>query len=189
VWFLSIITAGKQQQVQAVIDAELIPNIIHHLQYSEIQIQKEAAWCISNLTMSGSKEQIHYIVTQHVIPPLCNLLQQQDTQVLQVCLDAIHNILKQTQEENLETVTTEIEECGGLDKIENLQTHSHGDIYQQSYEIIDKFFSNGTDEEDISSINQASTLPNSSNEFSFGTMNTNQAVPDNNNGNNAHFQF
>ncbi|CAF0803603.1 unnamed protein product [Rotaria sp. Silwood1] len=189
VWFLSNITAGNQQQVQAVIDAQLIPDVIHHLQYSEIQIQKEAAWCISNLTMSGSKQQIQYIVTQRVIPPLCNLLQQQDTQVLQVCLDAIHNILKQIPEENLEAVTTEIEECGGLDKIEHLQTHSSSDIYQQSYEIIEKFFSNETDDEDISSMNQAPTLLNSSNEFSFGNMNTNQAVPDNNNENNAHFQF
>lgn len=31
VWFLSNITAGNQQQVQAVIDAGLIPLIIHHL--------------------------------------------------------------------------------------------------------------------------------------------------------------
>ena len=31
VWFLSNITAGNQQQVQAVIDAGLIPMVIHHL--------------------------------------------------------------------------------------------------------------------------------------------------------------
>lgn len=31
VWFLSNITAGNQQQVQAVIDAGLIPMIIHQL--------------------------------------------------------------------------------------------------------------------------------------------------------------
>lgn len=30
-WFLSNITAGNQQQVQAVIDAGLIPMIIHQL--------------------------------------------------------------------------------------------------------------------------------------------------------------
>ncbi len=42
-----------------------------------------------------------------------NLLQQQDAQMLQVCLDALHNILKQTPEEKLESITTEIEECGG----------------------------------------------------------------------------
>ena len=31
VWFLSNITAGNQTQVQAVIDAGLIPMVIHHL--------------------------------------------------------------------------------------------------------------------------------------------------------------
>ena len=31
VWFLSNITAGNQQQVQAVIDAGLLPEIIRHL--------------------------------------------------------------------------------------------------------------------------------------------------------------
>jgi hypothetical protein len=119
-----------------------------------------------------------------------NLLEQQDAQILQVCLDALHNILKQTGEENLEAVVTQIEECGGLDKIENLQTHSNGDIYHQSYEIFEKFFSNEANDEDISSMNQAPALLNSSNEFSFGNLHTNQTVPENNEeNNNARFQF
>jgi len=31
VWFLSNITAGSQQQVQAVVDAGLVPLIVNHL--------------------------------------------------------------------------------------------------------------------------------------------------------------
>lgn len=89
-WFLSNITAGNQQQVQAVIDAGLIPMIIHQLaKVSHIMnslfiiicfnqdfwiknllcesvftlkgdfgTQKEAAWAISNLTISGRKDQV-----------------------------------------------------------------------------------------------------------------------------------
>jgi hypothetical protein len=118
--------------------------------------------------MSGSAQQIQYVVHQNVIPPLwfvqkttnfssiffliflSNLLQQQDPQILQVCLDALHNILKQTSEENLEVVTMKIEECGGLDKIEHLQTHANREIYQQSYDIMEKFFSHET----VSEINE-----------------------------------
>ena len=37
VWFLSNITAGNQQQIQAVINSQLIPDVIHHLQYVRIE--------------------------------------------------------------------------------------------------------------------------------------------------------
>jgi hypothetical protein len=50
----------------------------------EFQTQKEAAWAISNLTISGNKQQVAYLVQQGVIPPFCNLLSCKDTQVVQV---------------------------------------------------------------------------------------------------------
>ena len=71
VWFLSNITAGNQQQVQSVIEAGLGPMVIGHLSKGEFQTQKEAAWAISNLTISGNKTQVAYLVTQGVIPPFC----------------------------------------------------------------------------------------------------------------------
>jgi hypothetical protein len=50
----------------------------------EFQTQKEAAWAISNLTISGNKQQVAYLVQQGVIPPFCDLLSCKDTQVVQV---------------------------------------------------------------------------------------------------------
>ena len=50
----------------------------------EFQTQKEAAWAISNLTISGNKSQVSYLVEQGVIPPFCHLLSCKDTQVVQV---------------------------------------------------------------------------------------------------------
>ena len=76
------------------IDAGLIPQIILLLSYGEFQTQKEAAWAISNLTVSGRKEQVTYLVHQGVIPPFCKLLTCKDAQVIQVLLDGLHNILK-----------------------------------------------------------------------------------------------
>lgn len=149
VWFLSNITAGNQQQVQAVIDANLVPMIIHLLDKGDFGTQKEAAWAISNLTISGRKDQVAYLIQQNVIPPFCNLLTVKDAQVVQVVLDGLSNILKMA-EDQAETIANLIEECGGLEKIEQLQNHENEDIYKLAYEIIDQFFSSDDIDEDPS---------------------------------------
>uniref|UniRef100_A0A7N8Y6W3 Importin subunit alpha n=1 Tax=Mastacembelus armatus TaxID=205130 RepID=A0A7N8Y6W3_9TELE len=140
VWFLSNITAGNQQQVQAVIDAKLVPMIIHLLDKGDFGTQKEAAWAISNLTISGRKDQVAHLIEKQVIPPFCNLLTVKDAQVVQVVLDGLSNILKMADDE-AETIANLIEECGGLEKVEQLQNHENEDIYKLAYEIIDQFFS------------------------------------------------
>uniref|UniRef100_A0A672PW87 Importin subunit alpha n=1 Tax=Sinocyclocheilus grahami TaxID=75366 RepID=A0A672PW87_SINGR len=154
VWFLSNITAGNQQQVQAVIDAGLIPMIIHQLAKGDFGTQKEAAWAISNLTISGRKDQVEYLVQQNVIPPFCNLLSVKDSQVVQVVLDGLKNILIMAGEE-ASTIAEIIEECGGLEKIENLQQHENEDIYKLAFEIIDQYFSGDDIDEDPTLIPEA----------------------------------
>uniref|UniRef100_A0A3Q3G0N2 Importin subunit alpha n=1 Tax=Labrus bergylta TaxID=56723 RepID=A0A3Q3G0N2_9LABR len=151
VWFLSNITAGNQQQVQAVIDAGLIPMIIHQLAKGDFGTQKEAAWAISNLTISGRKDQVEFLVEQNVIPPFCYLLSVKDSQVVQVVLDGLKNILIMAGDE-ASTIAEIIEECGGLEKIENLQQHENEDIYKLAFEIIDQYFSGDDIDEDPSLI-------------------------------------
>ena len=48
--------------IKAVIDANIIPKLIELLQNGEFKIKKEAAWAISNATLSGIQEpnQIRY---------------------------------------------------------------------------------------------------------------------------------
>jgi len=47
---------------------------------------------------------------------------------------------------DLENVASQIEECGGLDKIESLQNHENVDIYKLAYEIVEKFFNDEPEE-------------------------------------------
>lgn len=44
------------------------------------------------------------------------------------------------------SVAMVIEECGGLDKLENLQTHENEQIYQKVVQLIDNYFSNVSDD-------------------------------------------
>jgi len=140
VWFLSNITAGNQNQVQTVIDAGLIPYVIKNLEHSRDYLtRKEAAWTISNLTVSGSREQVLYVVNENVLPGFCKLLGEQDTQIIQVVLDGISNILRAAGEYQ-EQLTAIIEECGGLDYIELAQNHENEEIYKLAYDIVDTYF-------------------------------------------------
>lgn len=46
--------------LQAVIEAGIIPPLIQLLQIAEFEIKKEAAWAISNATSGGTHDQIKY---------------------------------------------------------------------------------------------------------------------------------
>lgn len=89
-----------------------LQGVIFMFLQGEFQTQKEAAWAISNLTISGNREQVARLIQEGVIGPFCDLLSCKDTQVVQVVLDGIHNMLKLagTQVEHLANM---IEECGG----------------------------------------------------------------------------
>lgn len=149
-WTISNITAGNANQIQAVIDTGLMEDIIHVLGEGEFRCRKEAAWAVTNLTVGGTLEQILYLVQAGVIVPLCNHLTVKDPQVLTVLLDAINNILSAATKVNaLENACFYIEQCGGLDKIENLQSHENVDVYRIAFGIIDSYFSGDGDEDEV----------------------------------------
>jgi len=180
-WTISNITAGNTEQIQAVIDANIIPKLIEILQNGEFRIKKEAAWAISNATLSGIKEpnQIRYLVEQGCIKPLCDLLVCGDNSIINISLDALDNILKvgeldaRDNPDNQNLMALQIEECGGMEKINYLQGHENDEIYQKAYNIIDHYFSEGDD--DVADLAPA---VNQSGEYDF-SMNTDQFVPQN----------
>ena len=80
--------------VQAVIDAQIIPPLIYLLASAEFDIQKEAAWAISNATSGGSHDQIKYLVYAGCIKPLCDLLDCGEVKIVKVAMEGLENILK-----------------------------------------------------------------------------------------------
>lgn len=138
-WFISNITAGSTNQVQAVIDNQIIPSIVHYLDKGDFSQQKEAAWTVYNMSLSGCPKQLYVLFEAGVIPPLCNMLSLTDNGVVRNLLEALSTLLAALHEDHPD-VLHEIEECGGLDKIETLQNYPNQDIYQFAYSIIDKYF-------------------------------------------------
>lgn len=140
-WFLSNVVAGSQEQIQAVIDANFVPMIIHFLSSGDYQQQKEATWAVFNFCLTGSQEQLQVLIKHGAIPALCDLLTLHDNTVIKNVLEAIKSLLRKCDNEDDHTVRDQIEECGGLDRIEALQDSTNQEIYQYAYVIIETYFS------------------------------------------------
>jgi len=145
-WTISNITAGTKDQIQCVFDNNIIPPLVELLKNAEFDIKKEAAWAISNATSGGSVEQIKYVVDQNSIQPLCDLLDAKDGRIVTVALEGLENILRVGKDEAQKAGLSNspygqlVEAAGGLDKIEQLQTHEQNEIYEKAMKIIETYF-------------------------------------------------
>jgi len=140
-WTVSNITAGPPEQIQAVIDSGILPPLIEVIKTGDFKAQKEAAWAVTNLTSGGSVEHIVLLCQSGAMKPFCDLLDTKDEKVLTVVMDGLANILSTASKHGeVENVCVMIEECDGLDKIENLQNHENETVYKKALELIETFF-------------------------------------------------
>mmetsp|Transcript_16451 Transcript_16451/g.33332 ORF Transcript_16451/g.33332 Transcript_16451/m.33332 type:complete len:548 (+) Transcript_16451:75-1718(+) len=170
-WTISNITAGNVRQIEAVKDANIIPSLVDILRNSEFDIKKEAAWAISNATCGGSEDQIRYLVQQAVVNPLCQLFKAPDPKIIMVALEGIENILRVgvvdlPKYNGINKYAEFVEECGGLDLIEELQRHDNEEIYNKAVNILQIYFD--TQEEGEDDPDLAPTVSSNQQQFSFG---------------------
>lgn len=167
-WALSNITAGTKEQIQVALQNNIVPPLLRILQSDVFNVQKEAAWAISNITSGGNPEQINYVVQQGGCQALCNLLTCDDSKIVLVVMEALQNCLevgKQMSGDGENSVCDIIEECGGLDEIEELQKHENTEVYTKSVTIIQEYFGDEDEDEDTG------LAPGSNgNQFSFGAI-------------------
>jgi len=148
-WTISNISAGSAVQIQSVMDNLLFQPVISLLHRGEFDVKKEAAWAIANATSGGSPEQIKCLVELGCITPLCELLNSNNTKLVLVVLEALENILELGHKEKSLThgknvFAFKVEECGGLDSLEELQSResfqNEDEIYKKLVSIVRKFF-------------------------------------------------
>jgi len=101
-------------------------------------------YTLSFYISGGTVEQIAFLRQIGVIAPLCGLLEANDPKTVLVVLDGLANTLTAAEKlGELEKVSLMIEECGGLDRIEDLQSHENIEIHHKALEILEQYFSTG----------------------------------------------
>ncbi|XP_069499186.1 importin subunit alpha-8 [Ambystoma mexicanum] len=141
-WALSNIAAGPAQQIQQLITCGLLSPLVEVLNKGDFKAQKEAVWAVTNYTSGGTVEQVVQLVQCGVMAPLLSLLTSKDSKVILVILDAISNIFMAAEKlGEVEKLCLLVEELGGLESIEALQTHDNHMVYRAALALIEKYFS------------------------------------------------
>jgi len=178
IWAISNIAAGTSEQIAALIEADVLPSVIKALEEGDFKIQKEAIWVITNFTSGGSLDHIVYLLHCNVIKPLCELLKVPDTKTVMVALDGMRNILMKASQmtgthalivegqemDAVIEVTKLIEEHGGIDDLELLQTSENDTISKLAYDLVDQYFQEEDEEDEM----VAPTMGNDGYQFSVG---------------------
>ncbi|CAK9303095.1 unnamed protein product [Gordionus sp. m RMFG-2023] len=177
---LGNIVTGTDTQTQLVIDSGILPYFHDMLQQTDDEkLIKESLWFLSNIA-AGNKDQIQtlyqsglmpaiiqcskrvilLVLQTEAIPSLCDRLTIKDPQLLKIILQSLSCVLKYAARSSqslesrdnvtLNILVQQIEQCGGLDKIESLQRHENAEIYAVSNSIVDIYFSHQSNEEDTS---------------------------------------
>jgi importin subunit alpha-1 len=139
-WLLSNIAAGNSDQISAVISkASMMQTVLNLLEKAEWDVRKEAAWVVSNIATGGLTSHVHDLVEFGAINALCSVISAADPKILLVILDAIDSILRVGKSSDRDYAGY-VDECDGLDAIENLQTHENDNVYEKAVAIIETYF-------------------------------------------------
>ncbi|MFT7797738.1 importin subunit alpha-1-like [Arapaima gigas] len=149
-WTLSNITAGKDSQIEEVIHAGLIPIVVDIIRQSDWRTRKEAVWAVNNYANGGNVDQITYLVQHNVLEALLNVLSSKDNELLIVTLETLANLFYAAEKSgDAEYLCEALEEFGGLEKLEMLQSHDNEMVYMGAVYMVEKYFSDNADPEDV----------------------------------------
>ncbi|KAJ1417184.1 Importin-alpha, importin-beta-binding domain [Sesbania bispinosa] len=147
-WTISNITAKNEAQIQAVIEANIILPLVNLIDNADFDIKGEATWAIYNAICGGSHDQIKFLTSQGCIKALCDLLTCPDTNIVKICLEGLESILKVGEaideetrlEGGLNVYAQMVQDCEGLEKIENLDNFDDHELYVQAVDILGTYF-------------------------------------------------
>ena len=122
------------------------------LSNAEFDIRKEAAYALCNALLGGSMATVSGLVYLGVLPSLCSCLTSPDVDLIHTVLDALGAALeageigRQSAPPGAPNACVQqIDECGGVEKLEELQQHENAAVYEKAGRLLDEYFADQGD--------------------------------------------
>lgn len=140
-WMISNIAAGTKDQIQQLITAGIFPSMLDVMKTVTYEVKREACWCICNASINGSREQIEYIVKVGGIEKLIEFLDCSDIRIVIAVEEALDSILaKGQQQDGTNIYGNFVEAAGGIEKLEELQSHNNDKVYEKAQKLLIEYF-------------------------------------------------
>ena len=104
--------------------------------------------------MTGLLFGCRYLVSRGCLEPLCSILTYSDPDLVYTCLEGLENILqageagKKGEESGMNPYAEFILECGGLEKLEDLQDFDSDRIYELVMKLLQSYWEEEVSESD-----------------------------------------
>lgn len=165
-WLASNIAGGSVKQITMLVDTPRILEQIINIAKADVWlVRKEALFAVANICTCGNQKHIMALVDAGGLESLVCALQLEsiDPTMLVGLLEALITVLKVGESFTDLNYIGIIEECNGVDFIENLQTHPNDEVYRKAIYLIETYL--GAAEEADENL---APVTNDSGTFGFG---------------------
>lgn len=146
-WALSNIAAGTPEQIELLVTHPIFRLIVEASKDPDFEIKKEAVWALSNATHVKNVSLLMRMVKLGIFDRMVESLQHQDSRILLMALEGVNNLLRAGKEVMLgeknsgfNELAVRFDEMGGLNRLEDLQTHPNAKVYNKVVAIMDEHF-------------------------------------------------
>lgn len=148
-WLLSNIAAGTPLQIDSFVRTKhLAERVVELATDSEWQTKKEAIWTVSNVCTGGSDSHISALIENNTVEAMSSVLDLTgESRMIIVALDALKSIFEANERQGLNYLHI-FDECGGIEKLEDLQSHTDNVVYEKAIGMIDEFFGEEDNEDE-----------------------------------------
>jgi hypothetical protein len=144
-WLLSNITAGTPEQIQAVFDANLFSMVVDLSSTGDAQVRKEGLFALANAAHGWEAHlgKLHELGTINVLVSSIDIVH--DCTVVLAILEALRVFLAAGRVHadkvgGPNPFCSVIEEAGGLEKLEGLQSDQNESVYKKAESLLATYF-------------------------------------------------